>query len=168
MWSTGTKNSATGLTLLETILVMCLMLTLLALVAPQLDRFSRGRVLRCQAERVLRLLQISRDRSAAECEDYRVNVNVNEATCRLLKRSGATFQRTSDLDGRPLELPSGIGVEIESLGDQGERNCVDFRPTGECTPVRITLRNNGDQVFLVCRTPLESFMMTESEEEAGL
>ena len=176
-----------GFTLVELILVMVLTLTVLAMAAPRLDRFSRRRVLVSNAEAVLALLETARDRAAAEAVAYRVRIDSGAASCRLLQQSGGTYQPPAGPAGRVLRLPSGVGISLTQpdgsaadalrseptddrprRGDGGEVWFVEFSPAGECTPARVRLQDDDrGSVTLLCRSPIERFAIVGDPEEAG-
>ena len=159
------KTDRSGVTLLELILVMSLLLVLLALVTPQLNRFSRARVLHAQAETVLASLHSGRDRSAADALDYRFEIDGR--TCRLLRQDGAAFAQVQDTSCGTIELPDNITARMDGIDGQTAPEHVDFTPTGAATPARVTLADgDGRELYLVCRTTLEPFFLTDNEEDA--
>ena len=170
-WGTGsTSNARSGLTLLELILVMALLLMVLAMAAPRVGDFSRGRVLVSHAEVVLAMLQNARDRSAAEAVVYRVQADDDGGGCRLYRRRGGTFEPLEESGGRH-KLPQGIRVAIErsdaaEAGDAAEPAFVEFLPTGECTPASVRLTDDGrPAVVLTTGAALEPFRLIEEGKE---
>jgi Tfp pilus assembly protein FimT len=149
-------------------LVMVLALSVLAIAAPRLDRFSRGRVLVAHAEIALSLLQTARDRSAAEAVAYRLDVDPDRGTFGLSRQTGGTFAPEGDSSGRRHVLPDGIMIELERLDTADNASFIEFRPTGECTPANLKLTDKGrETVRLVCRAPLEAFMLVQGDQEGS-
>jgi Tfp pilus assembly protein FimT len=162
--STKTSARPLGITLVELILVMTLMLMVLAIAAPRLDGFSRSRVLTSQGEAVLAMLNTARDRSAAEAAAYRLVIEEDGSQCRLYRQQGGAFEPLPDRPDGRLVLPGDIRVSIEGA-DEGQQ-FVEFRPTGECTPARLELADRrGGAVTISARTPLETFRLLEGGEE---
>ena len=163
--ATGSRKTRlpTGMTLMELILVMVLLLLVLATVAPRLGPFSRGRVLVSEAEVVLAMLRTARDRSAAEAVPYRLQVEAG--SCRLVRQAGSAFEPLPDRpDGRHV-LAEGLTMRLERL-DASDADFVEFRPTGECTPARVELVDDDHPpAVLTARTALEPFRLIEPGEE---
>lgn len=162
--ATGSKNSA-GVTLVELILVMALLLTILAMVAPRLGAFSRERVLISEGDVVLAMLHTARDRSAAEAATYRFQVESDGAACRLYRQTGGRFESLPDRpDGLHL-LPQETRIRIERT-DGGDAEFIEFRPTGECTPSSVYVtRDDEAPVVVRARTPLEAYRLIEPGQE---
>jgi Tfp pilus assembly protein FimT len=164
--STGSRKSRTGLTLIELVLVMGLTLILLAVTAPRWAGFSAGRVLNSQADAMLAIIQSGQDRAAAEGTTYRVELDAQANTCRLVKQEGGTFVEIKSNVGRALQLPDGITMRVEPLVMGDDAEYIVLRPTGESTPVRITLENQSGQVmYVACRTALEPFVVSSERKD---
>jgi type II secretory pathway pseudopilin PulG len=160
--ATGRKNSA--FTLIELILVMGLALMVMAMAAPRLDGFTRGRVLRCQGDNVLSLLNTARDRAAAEAVAYRVEIA--EASCTLERQQGGTFVPAGIGTMEKITLAQGITARLDRLDGQTAATWVQFQPSGECTPARITLTDGrGNTIYVALRSALEPPRVTEKLEE---
>ncbi|MBI1338114.1 MAG: type II secretion system protein GspH [Phycisphaera sp.] len=155
-------------TLIELILVMVLMLILLAIAAPRLDAFSRGRVIDAQANMLLARLNAARDRAAMRATPCRVEFDDQTHSVRTTEQIGGTFEPIDDPEGHASTLPSEITVKIEELsGTPSVNNWVGFSPTGEADPVAVRLDNGvGDVLYIVARTPLEPLAIVSTPEAA--
>ena len=152
-----------GFTLVELILVMVLTLTMLALAAPRLDGFSRGRVIACQGESLLSLIHAGRDRAGAEAVTYRLELDVKSGVVTLLYQQNGQFVEVSPPSSGRLELAQGIAMECSRIdGDINAR--IDLMPDGSCTPAKLTLRDGrGNVLYIVCRSPLETFVIQDTD-----
>ncbi|NLF30806.1 MAG: hypothetical protein GX591_07960 [Planctomycetes bacterium] len=162
--ATGSPRTS-GLTLVELILVMALLMMMMAVVTPRVGDFSRHRVLIGHGETILAMLQTARDRAAAEAVPYRLQVDSDGRACRLLRQTAGHFEPLSDHPDGLHALPEGIRVSIER-DDGVEDAFVEFRPTGECTAARVRLvEDDRTPVVLIAATPLDPFHLAEDDEE---
>ncbi len=169
-WSTGQKiNDRRGFTLVELILVMVLMLGLLAMAGPRLNRFSRGRVLTSQAQMLVEQINAARDRAASRAVVCRVVIDVEDGTTRILEQRGGTFVDLDGTIGRAIYLPQGFQISLQRLdGIDASESWIELRPTGWSSPAVITLSDqSGDTLHVVGRTPLEPYVVTDLAKEVG-
>jgi Tfp pilus assembly protein FimT len=152
--------------LIELILVMGLTMVLMAIAAPRLDGFTRGRVLRCQGDDLLSLLNTARDRSAAEAAVYRVNIA--DGVCSLQVRGGGAFAAAGTGITDRITLAAGVTAEMERLDGDASATWVEFQPTGQCTAARITLSDvRGNKLYVAARSALEPFRVTDTIEDTN-
>ena len=156
------RTKQSGLTLIELVLVMTLTLTLLAMAAPRLNVFSRGQVLRSNAERVLAMLRTARDRSVARA--VTCTVTLEDRTLTLTDGTATTLETAGETDS-VLELPESITVTMTSPQGQSLTR-IDFTPTGETTPATIALTDAHERtLYVFARTAQETFAMTDEQTE---
>ena len=154
-----------GLTLLEIILVMALAVVLVAMVAPNLARFSRSQVLRGEAQWVLEALRTGRDRAAAEATEYRLEVDPNGRSVRLTRNRGGLHIPAEGPAGRPRRMPEGVEIVLDRLDEQ-ELSYVEMLPTGSQTPATIALTDSqGLGLRVQANSPFEPFVLQEGAGE---
>jgi type II secretory pathway pseudopilin PulG len=153
------------MTLVELILVMALMLVLLSMVAPQLGRFSRQRVLDATAESVLALLQRAADRAAAQATPCRVEIDSASSTCRLMEMPQGAWRPLETSWQDQLQLPEGVSIEIQRLDEADQTLAADFYADGRRSPCLITLTDQSrERIFLHARTAMDAFVITDQPE----
>lgn len=121
-----------GFTLIELIAVMALLTTVMAVVAPSLSRFMRGRALEEEGRRFLALTQYARSEAASRGVVLRLWVSPEEGAYGLAPETRAESEDVRALEYRladrlRFELPEDVElVEYEA----GNRLEVTFWPDG--------------------------------------
>ncbi len=182
MWSTGPKMSERaakapgvsvtcgtsgggGFTLIELMLVMALLVAIMALAGPRLNRFARGRAMDAEARMLVARLNAARDRAAVRAVVCRVEIDADGGGTRITQQQGGVFVDGEDSLARHTRLPQGLRLAIEPLDDtganDGQATWIEIQPTGWATAARITLTDQaGDALYILARTPLERFVIT--------
>ncbi|MEW6157116.1 MAG: GspH/FimT family pseudopilin [Verrucomicrobiota bacterium] len=111
----GNKRSADpaaqrAFTLIELILVMAMLITVIAVAAPSLSNFFRGRTLDGEARRFLSLTRYAQSRAASEGVPMIVWIDAKEGTYGLEEEAGYS---TEDVKAVRLELDPDLSIEVE-------------------------------------------------------
>ena len=165
--ATGTRSSRRGgFTLLELIAVLVLISTVLAIAAPSLRGFARGRQTDDAALRILALTRLARSRSASWGAVHRLNVDPDARQYWLtMQRQGAFVEIDSD-HGRRYNLPAGVSVKVDSSSDDDGVPYIQFDPNGRCDPATVQLTGGqGDVRQVTCESASERFRIVTPAED---
>ncbi len=163
--SAGRDASARGFTLIELILVMALLVVVLAIGAPSLARFFRGRNLDSEAHRFLALARYGRNRAVAEGVPMLLWIDQEQRRYGLMAES--TYEE-DDTNAVSFELARDLDVEVElSLTNTlvtpwrrtvqlvGKLPTIRFTPAGfigETSPEYILFRQGENDMIWIGRS----------------
>ena len=180
--TTGLFNKRGGFTLLELILVLVLISTVLAMVAPSLRAFAGSRPVAEAAARLVALTDYARSRAVSEAREYRLSFDLSMSSFRLTAQDGGSFQPLGKEFGRTFALPEGTKADLtishatqvpatvagSSLFGQNAQGAasvtagpfIAFYPDGrtEAAGIRLT-DSRGNTLNIVCRSPTEHFIV---------
>ena len=148
-----------GFTLLELILVLALIGTVVAMVAPSLRIFCRARETADAAARVLSLTQYARSQAVAEGRPFRLCVDDQASTCWLsAQRAGAFVELECEM-GRRFSFPAGSSVRLlDGAGEQSQLGYVQFGPDGRTDEATFEITGRqGEVVRVACLSATEQF-----------
>jgi len=154
---TGPKTSAAGgFTLLELIAVLVLISAVLALAAPSLRRFARGRETTDAATHLVALGRLARSQAAAEARLWRLNIDPEEGTYWLTVQEAGAFVRPERDYGRLFRFPDGVVVTLDvsetvdayDAGDDAAPS-IQFYPDGRSDPAVIELQDAEGRILQV-------------------
>jgi len=148
----GARHS--GFTLIELITVMALLTTVMAIVAPSLSKFMRGRALDEEARRFLALTQYARSEAASRGIMFRLWVDPDEGAYGLTPE-----MRSEYTDVRALEYSLADRLRFElpedtEFDDESGRLEITFWPDGEMgddAADEIRILDDDDHGFAVVR-----------------
>jgi type II secretion system protein H len=167
-----------GFTLLELVLVMVIMCTALALVAPSLRGWSHGAELRDAADQFIAMTRHARSEAVSNSTTYRMEIDPQAGTYKLKQQSGQRFVELGTSWGKAFELPQGVHLELSKnaantpmasnafAGNTGpaSQNTIDFYPTGRIEQVQVRLTSDhGGQFVIECPSPAEGFVINTTE-----
>lgn len=109
-----------GFTLIELILVMAMLVAVLALVAPSLGNFFRGRAVDSEARRFLSLTRYAENRAVSEGVPMLLWLNPEERAYGLVAEFSYAPQ-----DPRALEYPLDRDVRMEVTASPASRSSID-------------------------------------------
>jgi prepilin-type N-terminal cleavage/methylation domain-containing protein len=121
------KRRQDAFTLIELILVMTMLAVVMALAAPTLSQFFRGRTLDSEARRFLSLTHYAQSRAVSEGVPMLLWIDVEEGIYGLEEEPGYTdgdlqamdFEVGRDLRIEVLENPGGLGIAGGGFGGSG-------------------------------------------------
>ena len=102
-----------GFTLIELILVMALLTVVMALAAPQLSGFFKGRSLDSEARRFVSLTRYAQSRAVSEGAPMVLWIDVKERTYGLEMQPG--FDRYEDRKAVDYKLGKDLEIEVEQV-----------------------------------------------------
>src|SRR2546425_9190937 len=160
--TTGPSNkSRNGFPLLELILVMVIICTALAIVAPSLRGFWLGSQAKNAARQILALTEWARSQAVADGRVYRLNINQQAGTYWLTAEDGGSFLSLGSEFGRLFRVPEECRVELTALLGSG-LDFLEFYPNGRVTPAMIRLTDTRGSEFRVASpSPAERFQLVE-------
>ncbi len=163
------RRRAGGFTLLELIAVLVLISTVLALAAPSLRGFVRGRQTSDAAAQVLALTHYARSQAAAQGRVYRLNIDVDAGVYWLTAAEGGAFVELRTAHGRRFVLPAGVSVRVEADASDESPIYVQFYPNGRCDLAVIQLTGaRGENYQVACPSASERFVIVRPEEDERL
>jgi prepilin-type N-terminal cleavage/methylation domain-containing protein len=171
----ATRAWAPGFTLLELIAVLVLISAMLALAAPSLRRFARGRETTDAATHLLALAHLARSQAAAGAQVWRLNVDPDEGTYWLTVREAGLFVQPRRDYGRLFRFPDNVVVRLEVPETQDDSDtgdaapCIQFYPDGRSDPAVVELEDTeGRLVQVVSPSATERFRIETPTEETRL
>ena len=162
------RRVAGAFTLLELIAVLVLISTVLAIAAPSLRGFVRGRQTADAAAKVLSLTHLARSRAVSWGCIHRLNFDAEEGTYWLTMQKAGAFVEIDGNHGRRFRLPDGVSVVLESPSQVQSLPYVQFYSDGGCDPATIELAGGENDVFQVtCSSVSERFRIVSPQEDDG-
>lgn len=145
MIATGRRR---GFTLIELIAVMAVLATVLALAAPTLSGFIRGRSLQEEARRFLALSRYGRSQAVSCSVPMELWIDPESGDYGLSPAAGYELK-----DDKPIEwsLKDGLIFEMDHQAVRGEgRAIILFQPDGSIDPDsldRLSIRRGEEEAF---------------------
>ena len=137
------KREVDGFTLIELLLVMTIMVAAIAVAAPTLASFFRGRTLDSEARRLLALTHSGQNRAVNEGIPTRLWLDVPQHTYGLQQDPG-----WSDSDPRALEFAFDKDLEIEVIHANNARSASGSAKLPPSLQARANPRNLPEIRFL--------------------
>jgi type II secretion system protein H len=146
--------------LIELILVMAMLLIVLAVAAPSLTNFFKGRTLDSEARRFLALTRYGQSRAISEGMPMVLWVDMQErayglepeASYNNLDSRAVDYDLGRDLQIEVRDLPNQATVQTGSNQANRNPNSIRFRPDGfiaETSPKTVVIKDaNGDAVWI--------------------
>jgi type II secretion system protein H len=176
-----TSRAHRAFTLLELVLVMVILCTALAVVAPSFTGFRRGAELRDAGDQFIALTRYARTQSAATGTTYRMQIDDGAGTYQLLVQNGEKFDALGTNWGRTFTLPEGAKISMsknastmtsmtaapQPQGASSSAKTIDFFATGRTEPATITITSaRGDSLQITCPSPAEGFIVAPTKSGA--
>ena len=147
---------------------MLILTVMLAMVAPSLGGFGRGRQAEQAAANILSLARWAREQAIAEGRVYRLNFNpAEQAYWVTADAGGGQFEPLAVDFGRQFLLPDHVTAEWQAPVESGYAY-IDFLPTGRSQPVYIRVLTDDGREFplgtLSATEPLKALTPDEQQE----
>ncbi len=160
------RHPTGAFTLLELIVVLVLISTVLAIAAPSLRGFVRGRQTAEAAAHVLALTHLAQSLAASQGCVHRLNLDPEAGTYWLTTQRAGAFVDIEGSQGRHFPLPFGVSARMHSPSDDESLSYVDFYPDGRRDPATIELTGGaGDVLEVTCLAPTERFRVVSPSKE---
>jgi len=169
------KRARGGFTLLELIAVLVLISALLAMAAPSLRRFARGRETTDAATHLLALARLARSQAAAGAQVWRLNIDPDEGTYWLTVQEAGVFVQPQRDYGRLFRFPDGVVVTldvpeaVDAYDTEDATPCIQFYPDGRNDSAVIELEDSeGRLLQVVSPSATERFRIETPTDETRL
>ena len=152
--------AAKAFTLLELILVMVLMCSILAFVAPSLRNFFVSRQTTDAAGQIVSLAQFARTQAATEGRTYRLNLDTGALTYWLTAQdpNGPDFIALGTEFGRTFNLPEGAAFDLSADPKANVTDHIDFLADGTASAAAIgVVGREGNTLWITSPTLTDSF-----------
>ena len=152
---------------MELVAVMAILALVVAMAAPAIREFGRGRGGSDCASQILALCRWSRTQSVTEGAVYRLNFDAGSRSYWVTVQRYGVFEDPGQEFGRVFTAPeSVVSVECTAAGGQ-EGQYIEFWPTGRTDPATIRITDNRGLITEVaCQSPTELFQIVTSENQA--
>ena len=141
--------------------------TVLAIVAPSLRGFVRGRQTANAAADILSLTHMARSRAAARGSVHRLNVDTEAGAYWLTMHRAGAFVPIDGNDGRHHALPVGVSIVVDPPVAGEAITYVGFHPDGRCDQATIQLTGmQGEVLWVACPSASERFRIVSPSEDA--
>ena len=145
--------------------MLALIGTVLAMVAPSLRVFCRGRETADAAARVLALTQYAHSQAVAEGRTFRLSVDTQASTCWLSAQQAGAFVELDCEMGRRLGFPAGSSLRLlDGSGQPSQLGYVQFNPDGRRDEATFEITGREGEVYRVaCESATEQFRIVNDE-----
>lgn len=146
---------------MELLLVLLVISTMLAIVAPALRGFEASRQTADTAMQVAAMAHWSRSRAVVLGRPCRLTFDAGGRSCRLSVQKGASYVEVDDVSAPRLRVPGGVTVTLESTDRDEPATYVQFYPDGRSDVATIVVRGaRGEEYTVSCATGSERFRVT--------
>ena len=143
---------------------MLVLAVMLAMVAPSLSGFGRGRQAANAAADIVSLARWAREQAIVEGRPYRLNFDPAEQSYFVTAAYGGQFETLSVSFGRKFYLPDGVTAEWSAPVESGYPY-AEFLPSGRSLPVRVrVLPADGNPIDLASLSAAEPIKVLTPEE----
>ena len=159
------KTRPAAFTLIELVLVMAMLLIVLAVAAPSLSRFFRGRTLDSEARRFVSLTRYGQSRAVSEGVPMLLWIDPKQSAYGLEEETGYTavdgkavdFAIGKDLIVEVADLPSQAATAQVGRAAQSNPNkpTIRFLPDGfisETSPRSVLIRENAGETIWITQS----------------
>jgi len=153
-----------GFTLLELILVMLILTIAVAISAPSLGNFSRGRVLDNNAARFLSLTRWARSQAISDGTTYRINIDPSKRAFTVSYNNRGSYSAYTAGRDRGFTLPEELSVATDAPLEES-LYVIDFDPMGYSTTARVTLTGSkGNKIVVECASRHDVFRIAQKND----
>ena len=154
-----------GFTLLELIVVMAIIAIMVALTAPQLRGFIKGRRPVDLANGIVTMCHWARSQAIASGDTYELVIDSSQGTVSVatVDLSGQP-QQVTDAMVRPITAPQGLSVESDFPVTNGVQ-ATQFHPSGRVDPgtIRVTDQSSGRVIEVTCASASENYKVVTQQ-----
>lgn len=164
----GLTRTIRGYTLLELVLVLAILATTIAVAAPMLSAFARGRRAEEAARQFLALTRWARSQAVTDGQTYQLNIDASAGRWWLSvqDQDGGTFSQVSGPFGKVFVVPEGVQIQPSMLANNGQQ-AISFDPTGRCDTGVIHFVGMGSDIVVTCDAPVEPYRILKDNGGRG-
>lgn len=141
--------------------MLVLISTVLAIAAPSLRGFVRGRQPADAAAKVLALTNLARSQAVSRGAVHRLNIDSTQGAFWLTQQRKGAFVPVDGNLGQHFRLPMGVSISRVSSTERELEDYVEFHPDGRCDPATVELAGGARDVYWVtCDSPSARFQIT--------
>ena len=148
------RSIITGFTLLELVLVLAILATALAAVAPSLTGFTRGRKPEDAARQFVALAHWARSQAVSDGETYRLVIDPQGRNWHMSRDDGDQFVHVEGPFGRTYTLPEGVELETDVSLVDGQQ-AITFDASGRSDVAKVKFIGEGSVVEVACEAPVD-------------
>ena len=161
--TTGRPTDGRGFTLLELVIVMVVLCTALAMVAPSLRGFLRGRRIEDAADQIVALTRYARSQAVADATTYLWSYDSSARAHGLSRLEGQTFVPLGLEMGRAFLLPEDIVLALELTAGVTSQG-IGFYSDGSADLAAIRLRDEtGAEIHIGTLSPTEEYQAVDAK-----
>lgn len=155
-------HTTSGFTLVELVLVMLIITIALAVAAPSMSGFARGRVVSDAAGKFVAVTHFARTQAINDGAICRVNIDTTGGKYWVTEDDGEDFVPVESMGGQTFSVPTDVRMEVGAPVGTGDQ-VIEFQPNGRTdTGVVRFYGLKGKAVEVVCENPLDVYHVSES------
>ena len=144
-------------TLLELVLVLAIIASTLAMVAPSLSGFARGRRAEEAARKFVSLTRWARSQAVTDGVTYQLVVDPSLGQWKVnLQDDTGTFGDTPGPFGQTFSVPEGVEIQCELPVVDGQQT-ITFDPTGRSDTGTLHFTGFGSDITVTCNASVEVY-----------
>jgi prepilin-type N-terminal cleavage/methylation domain-containing protein len=155
------SQTTSGYTLLELVLVLAILATALAMVAPSLSGFIRGRKTEESAAQFVALTHWARSQAISDGASYQINLDPAGGRWWISVEEGDTYTDVSGPFGRVYAVGDGVELQTDIPAVDGKRT-ITFDPAGRSDVGVVRFVGNGGMIEVACDAPVDEFHVVQS------
>ncbi len=160
---TSRSKQSRAYTLLELVLVLAIIASTLAMVAPSLSGFARGRRAEDAARQFIALTRWARSQAATDGVSYQLTVDPSLGQWKLnVQDDTDSFTDTPGPFGRVFSVPEGVEIQCELPIVEGQQT-ITFDASGRCDTGTLHFVGFGSDVTVTCVAPIEVYRILKDD-----
>ena len=159
------QRITSGYTLLELVMVLAIIATALAMLAPSLSGFATNRKTEEVARQFVSLTRWARSQAVADGTTYQLVIDAQAGRWWLMVQpaDSTDFEEVLGPFGRVYTVPEGVEIRPELPVVNGQQ-AIQFDPTGRNDVAVIHFTGPRSDITVACDAPVEDFrILTDAE-----
>lgn len=156
-------STSSGYTLLELVLVLALIATALAAVAPSLSGFVKGRKTDESAMQFVALTHWARSQAVSDGTSYQINLDTQAGKWWIGVEDGDSFTDVTGPFGRVYTVGEGVQLDTDIPMVDGKRT-ITFDAYGRSDVGVVRFIGNGSEIEVACDAPVDEFHIVKPGE----
>jgi len=154
----GHSRTSRAYTLLELVLVLAIIASTLAMVAPALSGFARGRRAEEAARQFVSLTRWARSQAVTDGVSYQLIVDPTAGQWKINTYDAVTGSLTESISpfGRVYSVPEGVEIQAELPVVEGQQT-ITFDASGRCDTGTLHFVGFGSDITVTCNAPVEVY-----------